>query len=1343
MNIKRKLKTLAAAFLAVAGTFAPFGAWATTYKATIGNLVWSYTVDDSLATITKVDRTTDGDRVEGVVTVPDMFGTVPVTVIGYQAFRNQEFVTEVVLPNGIVTIGEHCFEGCKRLTTLELPSTVRTVCKFAFSECSTLANLKLNEGLTEIGNYAFGGCAALKALTLPSTVQTLGYGLFSELPITEMEIPDSVTEIGNDLFLDCGKLESVAVGKRVPGLSYRMFAGCEVLTSVTLKEGYLDYVGEHCFEGCKRLTTLELPSTVRTVHKFAFSECSTLANLKLNEGLTEIGNYAFGGCAALKALTLPSTVQTLGYGLFSELPITEMEIPDSVTEIGNDLFLDCGKLESVVVGKRVPGLSYRMFAGCEALTSVTLKEGLLDYVGEYCFNGCKRLTTLELPSTVRTVYPHAFMNCQSLRSVTLNSGLTEVGGYAFDDCAALHYVYFQGDMPTLGSSIFNGVRDRMVVYISSTSSGFEDTLDGHPVKRISVKPENADAPYDFYLVTPTSYYESWPAPVMVTSARFEEDEDVPELETTFRQGSPIYLSYAYDEYWRGEAFNVTNRITLSGAKSGTVDYVHKWEAHETVDYGWKTNATPDILQNLEPGEYTLTLQLNAGNRLAETDYSNNSTSITFTVVGVPRYTVMFNLNGASGTAPASRTLYEGNAVGELPKVTAPAGWTFLGWYTATSGGDEVEADTLVTANMTCFAQWSKCDIGFYTPTDFDWTAPLFVTTDYDGTTHMPSITQGERVYLKYAFRNLAGEFQMEGFKNRFTLNTGATFDDDWSGYCLNGEDFGWHDYAWDVSALQNLAPGTYTLTCKLDATGKLSETDEGNNTKTITFTVGPAGTTTHTVTFNANGGTVSTATRQVASGSAVGTLPTPTWSGHTFVGWFTSANGGTQISTSTKVTANVTYYAHWTTNSGPEPTPIEVTIIIGNTTIKVTVVVGEVWGSKLPKAPAVAGKRFVGWFTGANGTGTRVTASTVVSASTSVLHEYYVDEEDYYLYDSIVGMVFGTAATTYDGYLCDANGNVKGTIQVKVGKVNAKTGLSAVKATVIGLDGKKTTLKAAEKGKVKIAAAGPTMVSLTGGEACEVTLGTKALSGTYGSYYIDGALNVFTSKDAADKAVATAALGKWQGAVNVAWEGAQGWNGLSVSIAAKGKAKVSGTLANGKKVSAKGQLIVGEEWCCIPVLETKKAHLAFNVWLPRGSSATSTSLPGVVGIADAVVGKPGALKGGSKFRLGAAMGDAKYAAYLPDGVAVGGGAKWTLPKAGKVQLAKDGTVDASKLGENPAALKLTYKAKDGSFKGSFKAYADVSGKPKGTTVKVAGVLVNGVGYGTATVKGGSVPVKVE
>ncbi len=470
----------------------------------------------------------------------------------------------------------------------------------------------------------------------------------------------------------------------------------------------------------------------------------------------------------------------------------------------------------------------------------------------------------------------------------------------------------------------------------------------------------------------------------------------------------------------------------------------------------------------------------------------------------------------------------------------------------------------------------------------------------------------------------------------------------------------------------------------------------------------------YTVTFNANGGTVSPTTRTVASEAVIGELPIPTWNGHAFEGWFTAADGGTQVTASTKVTSHITFYAHWSAEGGG---------VSG---------AGGGGGTDAGGGGSDAGGGSGSDAGGSGSGGGSDGGGDVPKPDPSVRH---------FLYGGVAGAVSGTAATTYDGYLCDANGNVKGTIQVKVGKPG-KDGLAAVKATVIGLDGKKKSLKAVEKGKVKIDGDGPTTVSLAGGDACEVTLGSKGMSGTYGNYAIEGALNVFTSKDTADKAIASAVLGKWQGVVNVAWEGAQGWNGLSVSIAAKGKAKVSGTLADGTKVSAKGQLIVGEEWCCIPVLETKKAHLAFIVWLPL--AATSAAAPVVVGLgADVKVGKPGTLKGGAAFRLDTALGDAKYETYLPDGLAVAGGAKWTLPKAGKVQLAKNGAVDASKLGENPSALRLTYKAKDGSFKGSFKAYSDVGGKPKGTTVKVTGVLVNGVGYGTASVKDGNVPVKVE
>ena len=72
--------------------------------------------------------------------------------------------------------------------------------------------------------------------------------------------------------------------------------------------------------------------------------------------------------------------------------------------------------------------------------------------------------------------------------------------------------------------------------------------------------------------------------------------------------------------------------------------------------------------------------------------------------------------------------------------------------------------------------------------------------------------------------------------------------------------------------------------------------------------------TSSTVMFDVNGGTleVESSTRLVENGAAVGTLPSPIREGYVFDGWWTAASGGTQVTAETTVTADVTYYAHWT-----------------------------------------------------------------------------------------------------------------------------------------------------------------------------------------------------------------------------------------------------------------------------------------------------------------------------------------------------------------------------------------------------------------------------------------------
>lgn len=451
-----------------------------------------------------------------------------------------------------------------------------------------------------------------------------------------------------------------------------------------------------------------------------------------------------------------------------------------------------------------------------------------------------------------------------------------------------------------------------------------------------------------------------------------------------------------------------------------------------------------------------------------------------------------------------------------------------------------------------------------------------------------------------------------------------------------------------------------------------------------------------------------------------------------------------QLTPETIVQSGDHLYANWVKDADPEPV-WTVTFDANGGTLDGAATVNVTNGQSIGEMPVAVREHysFVGWFTAKSG-GEQVIGSQAITSDLALYAHWGAEP---YLYEEPPASVAPTAAAAeYNGYLVDANGALKGTIQVKVGKakLDKKSGaiLAALKATVVPVGGKKISLKASKKGKAEMSVEGPTTVELVGGaEACTVVLGERELAGTYGSYAVKGARNLFTSKDKSLQALANAQAEKWLGVVNAVWGGGS----IRVTIAKKGKVKATVIASDGKKASASGVLLVGEEWCGVPIIVSKKVSLAAILWLQSGGGDVL-----VTGLDGAIVGKPGNLVSGAKFHVdregalwtqvsGKALTD-----YLPDQMTVGQDkGRWSFPKAGKLAM-KKGVLDDSKAGENPAGLKLTYKAKDGSFKGSFKVYSEQSGKLKATTVNVTGVLVNGKGHGTATIKKvGGVPVTVE
>lgn len=153
-------------------------------------------------------------------------------------------------------------------------------------------------------------------------------------------------------------------------------------------------------------------------------------------------------------------------------------------------------------------------------------------------------------------------------------------------------------------------------------------------------------------------------------------------------------------------------------------------------------------------------------------------------------------------------------------------------------------------------------------------------------------------------------------------------------------------------------------------------------------------TVTSTVTFDANGGTVSPTSKKVTSGQTYGALPTPTRSGYEFFGWYDAKSGGSLVTNATKVTktSDHTLYAHWNLL----PTPVTVTFDPngGSVSTKAKVVYpGETYG-ELP-VPVRSGFSFDGWYTAASG-GTLITEkSTVDSASSHTLYAQWHAVADY------------------------------------------------------------------------------------------------------------------------------------------------------------------------------------------------------------------------------------------------------------------------------------------------------------------------------------------------------------
>ena len=100
---------------------------------------------------------------------------------------------DVVIPEGVTSIGEEAFKDCESLTGIVIPGSVTSIGESAFKYCESLTGIVIPASVTNIGESAFSSCKSLTSIT----------------------IPDSVTNIDGSAFADCKNLTSVTIPRRL------------------------------------------------------------------------------------------------------------------------------------------------------------------------------------------------------------------------------------------------------------------------------------------------------------------------------------------------------------------------------------------------------------------------------------------------------------------------------------------------------------------------------------------------------------------------------------------------------------------------------------------------------------------------------------------------------------------------------------------------------------------------------------------------------------------------------------------------------------------------------------------------------------------------------------------------------------------------------------------------------------------------------------------------------------------------------------------------------------------------------------------------------------------------
>lgn len=453
-------------------------------------------------------------------------------------------IKKAVIPSNIKKIGPYCFSECNGLLTIEFSenSELTKIEKYAFNETG-IKTVYIPPHVTSIGKCAFSWCDKLQSIQFSkqSELRTIEKGAFSYSGLLNISLPPKVTQICEKTFAFCRKLKSIEIPENSEIISIDNYAFASTLIESIfipaklreLREGWcgvtshlnqfsIDPLNCHflsheekfilgksdeksdifdlLFFAVRNVEQVSIPSSIRTIRSFAFSECNKLQTIEFskNSELEFIEENAFHS-SSIQNILIPPKVKEIKEETFSKctkLKAIEFSEDSEIKVIKNEAF-SWSSIEKIFFPPNLEELQEGWCCGTSKLTDISispLNNRFLNFQNQFVLKKLNEksdnyneiifarrdIERAVIPSNIEQISSFSFFECKNLQAVEFseNSILTkierdafstssittiripphvrEIGQGVFTFCTKLKYIEFSDDseLESIGKEAF-------------------------------------------------------------------------------------------------------------------------------------------------------------------------------------------------------------------------------------------------------------------------------------------------------------------------------------------------------------------------------------------------------------------------------------------------------------------------------------------------------------------------------------------------------------------------------------------------------------------------------------------------------------------------------------------------------------------------------------------------------------------------------------------------------------------------------------------------------------------------------------------------------------------------